>query len=125
MGDGTYAVLDTNALLLPFTDGTNLEDELLRLLGAVRMVVPSSIVQELQGLAGGDSKAARAAKAALRYLDRCRVEPTGLPGDDGVLDVARRLGGAVVSNDRNLRGEAKRSGLTVVAPRGKGRLSVE
>lgn len=121
--DGQYAVLDTNALLLPFTDGTDVERELERLLGAVRMVVPSSIVQEVNGLAGsGNGQAARAAKAAIRFLDRCRVEPTGLPGDDGVLEVARRLQAVVVSNDRKVRQEARRSGLTVVSSRGKGRL---
>lgn len=125
MGDeGVHAVLDTNALLLPFTDGTDLEDELQRLVGAVRLVVPSSIVQEVQGLAAGQSNAARAAKAAVRFLTRCRVEPTGLPGDDGVLDVARRLGAVVVTNDRNVGQEARRSGLQVVRPRGKGRLGL-
>ncbi len=121
--DGTYAVLDTNALLLPFTDGTDVEAELERLLGAVRIVVPSSVVQELNGLANdGDGKAAQAAKAATRLLQRFRVEPTGLPGDDGVLETARRLEARVVSNDRNVRQEAKRSGLEVIASRGRGRL---
>lgn len=118
-----HAVLDTNALLLPFTDGTDLEAELTRLLGAVRLVVPSSVVDELRGLAEGAGRPAQAAGAALRFLERCRVEPTGLPGDDGLLDTARRIGGVVVSNDRAVQQEARRSGLAVVASRGSGRLA--
>lgn len=118
-----HAVLDTNALLLPFTDGTDLEEELVRILGAVRLVVPSSVVDELRGLADGDGKPAQAAGAALRFLQRCRVEPTGLPGDDGLLETARRLGAVVVTNDRAVQQEARRSGLTVVASRGEGRLA--
>lgn len=118
----TVAVLDTNALLLPFTQNIDVGQELERLLGAVEMVVPSSIVQELQGLASGSDATSRAAKGALRYLDRCRVEPTQLPGDDGILDVARRSHGVVVSNDKKLRAEAKRSGLQIVGARGRDRL---
>lgn len=121
--DGTYAVLDTNALLLPFTDGTDLQEELLRLVGSHRLVVPSSIHQELQGLAEGtDAAIARHARAALLFMERCRVEPTGLPGDDGILEVARRLSAVVVSNDKNVRSEARRSGLKAIGSRGKGRL---
>ncbi len=118
-----YAVLDTNALLLPFTDKTDIGTELEGLVGAVRMVVPSSIVQELEGLTKkGNTPEARAARAAMTYLKRCRVEPTGLPGDDGILEVGRRLGGVVVTNDKKLQREAKRSGLKVAASRGHGRL---
>ncbi len=118
-----HAVLDTNALLLPFTDGTDLEAELVRILGAARLVVPSSVVDELNGLADGQGKPAQAAGAALRFLARCRVEPTGLPGDDGLLEIARRLGAVVVTNDRAVQQEARRSGLAVVASRGTDRLA--
>ncbi|MGB0651786.1 MAG: PIN domain-containing protein [Thermoplasmatota archaeon] len=115
-------VLDTNALLLPFTDGTDLHGELERLLGAPRWVVAAPSVTELATLAAGDGATARAAKAAQRLAASCAVEATELPGDDGVLDVAGRLGAAVVTNDRKLQGEAQRRGLAVVASRGKGRL---
>ncbi len=117
-------VLDTNALLLPFTDGTDVEEELVCLLGAIDLVVPEPVVQELTTLADGGGATARASRAAQRWMARCRIEATPLPGDDGLLDVARRLGAAVVTNDRRLQLEALRSGLTVVASRGAGRLFV-
>ncbi len=117
-------VLDTNALLLPFTDQTDLEGELTALLGAVAFVVPGSVEQELATLGAGDGATARAARAAQRWIERCRIEPTELPGDDGLLEVSRRLGAVVVTNDRRLQGEAQRSGLTVVSSRGPGRLFI-
>jgi rRNA-processing protein FCF1 len=124
--DGQYAVIDTNALLLPFTDGTDIEKELERLFGPVQMVVPSSIAQELHGLAGGgNAKAPRAAKAAVKLMQRFHIEQTPLKGDDGVLEVARRLKAVVVTNDRKVRQEAHRSGLKVASSRGKGRLGLE
>lgn len=119
----TPAVLDTNVLLLPFTHGTDIQEELMRLVGTVQLIVPSSIAQELGGLAEGkDAATSRHARAALRFMDRCRIEPTGLPGDDGILEVARRMGGVVVTNDRKVRKEARRSGLKTVGSRGHGRL---
>ena len=117
-------VLDTNAAMLPFTDGTDLEDELEGLLGSVQMVVPTAVVLELQQLALGQSHTGRAAQAALVLTRDLRAEHSVLAGDDGVLDVARRLGAVVLSNDKRLRNEAKKSGLTVVQSRGHGRLHV-
>lgn len=123
-GGGTKkaVVLDTNALLLPFLDGIDLEERLLELLGPVRLVVPESVRHELEGLQRGTGATAAAARAAGRFLARCIIEATDLPGDDGLLDVARRMRAVVLTNDRRLQAEARRSGLAVVAPRGKGRL---
>ncbi len=117
-------VLDTNALLLPFTDGTDLDAEAEALLGAVRFVVPEPVVTELHTLAApdGSGETARAAAGALRLLARFEQAPSDRPGDDAVLDVADRLGAAVLSNDRRLQREARKRGLVVLASRGRGRL---
>ena len=120
----TQVVFDTNALLLPFTVGTNLESELERLLGAVEWVVPSSILGELKMLANGEGTLARNAKSALRLAQRARLESTALPGDDGLLEVARRLKGVIVTNDRLVQQEAKISGLKVVVAREQGKLAL-
>jgi hypothetical protein len=116
-------VLDTNGILLPFTEGTDLEGELTGLVGAHTLHVPTSVVGELKRLAEGKGETGRAAKMALRYAERCKSEPTGLMGDDGILEVARRLGAAVLTNDRKLQSECVRSGLRVVVGREKGRLA--
>ncbi len=119
---GVPVVLDTNALLLPFTDGTDIQVEAEGILGAVRFVVPDAVVTELQTLAEGQDATSRAATGALRLLKRFERAATDLPGDDAVLHVASRMQAAVLSNDRLLQGEARRRGLVVLASRGKGRL---
>jgi rRNA-processing protein FCF1 len=121
---GRPVVFDTNALFLPFTDGTDLDGELERLLGAVEWIVPSSVLGELQTIARGTGTSARHATAALRLAGRARTEATKLAGDDGLLDVARRCKAAIVTGDRTLQNEAQRSGLPVIVPREKGRLAL-
>lgn len=116
-------VLDTNGILLPFTEGTDLEGELTGLVGAHTLHVPTSVVGELKRLAQGHGATGRAAKLALRFAERCVSEPTGLMGDDGILEVSRRLGAAVLTNDRRLQGECVRSGLNVIVSREKNRLA--
>ena len=121
---GRPVVFDTNSLFLPFTDGTDLDSELERLFGAVEWILPSSVLNELKTISTGPSASARHAKAALQLAARVRTEPTKLPGDDGLLEVARRLKGAIVTGDRKVQEEAARSGLEVVVPRQKGRLAL-
>ena len=94
--------------------------EVERIVGADDWCVPSSVQEELRTLAQGDGATARAASGALRLLDGLPIEPTDLPGDDGVLEVARRTGAVVVSNDKRLGQEALRSGLRVLHVRGPG-----
>ncbi|MGB1586344.1 MAG: PIN domain-containing protein [Thermoplasmatota archaeon] len=113
-------VVDTNALLLPFRDGTDLQGEVERLLGAVTWVVPSCVLDELNVLAEGNGKDARAAKMALQLATSWQHEATSLPGDDGVLEVATRLGAAVLTDDKRLVAEAKQRGLRVLRSRGHG-----
>ena len=120
---GTPVVFDTNALLLALEHRTPLDDELLDLFGANEWIVPSTVLVELKTLEHkGEGSVARRAKMALKLVaQRCRVETSALPGDDGLLDVARRLKAAVVTNDRALQQECKTSGLTVVVSREQGR----
>ena len=120
---GKPVVFDTNALLLALEAHAPLDDDLAHLLGANRWVVPSTVLVELGTLAyKGKGAVARNAKVALAFAQkRCATEPTKLPGDDGLLEVARRLGAAVVTNDKALQQECKASGLTVVVLREHGR----
>lgn len=116
-------VLDTNAILLPFTQGTRLEELLDEFLGTHTMHVPTSVISELKNLMKNQGELGRAAKMALKLSERCKPEPTGRMGDDGILEVARRLGALVVTNDRKLQAECQKSGLQVIVAREKGRLA--
>jgi rRNA-processing protein FCF1 len=119
-----YVVLDTNALLLPFTEGTRIEEGIEALFDDATLVVPSCVLMELQQIARGNTNAARHARAAHKLAVRFKEEPTRLTGDDGILEVARRLGAVVVTNDRVLQSECTKSGLRVVVAREHGRLAL-
>jgi rRNA-processing protein FCF1 len=120
----TVVILDTNALLLPFTEGTRIEEGLEAIFDEVEMVVPACVKFELEQISAGKTNAARHAKAALKLSARYRQEPTKYTGDDGILELARRLKATVLTNDRILQAEATKSGLQVVVARGHGRLAV-
>jgi rRNA-processing protein FCF1 len=118
----TPVVLDTNALLLPFAHGTRLEEDLAALFGSVKLYVPSTVLIELGTLAyKGQGATARHAKMAVKFAQRCEVLQTKLPGDDGLLEVARKAKAVVVTNDKTLQQECVRSGLAVVQSRENGR----
>ncbi len=119
----TPVILDTNAILMPFTEGTRLEELLDAVLPAHTLHVPTSVVSELKNLMKNRGELGRAAKMALKFSERCKPEPTGRMGDDGILEVARRLGGVVVTNDKLLQTECQKSGLQVLVAREKGRLA--
>ncbi len=119
----TPVVLDTNALLLPFTDGTDLESELGRLVGDWEGIVPACVLMELEQISRRKDMAGRAAKMARKYATRFRAEATRLTGDDGILEVARRLPAAVATNDKKLQAECVKSGLRVIVSREIGRLA--
>ncbi|MFA5942974.1 MAG: PIN domain-containing protein [Candidatus Thermoplasmatota archaeon] len=118
----TPVVFDTNALILPFAHGTRVEEDLAHLFGSVKLLVPSTVLIELGTLAfKGKGAVARHAKMALKFAERCEILQTKLPGDDGLLEVARKAKAVVVTNDRTLQSECQKSGLTVVVSRENGR----
>jgi rRNA-processing protein FCF1 len=112
-------LLDTNALLIPFQFGINIESELDRLLGSYEILVPSSVSREIAGLASD-----RYTKAAVRLCAKYRaVDCISAPTvDDGILSLARKTRAIVVTCDRNLQRRLLSAGLKVVAMRGKNHL---
>ncbi|MHB8633374.1 MAG: type II toxin-antitoxin system VapC family toxin [Thermoplasmatota archaeon] len=116
-------VFDTNALLLPFTSGVRVEEEIERLMGPSEWLVPSCVAWELERLAKGKGASARAARMAQKLAQRATAVPARLPGDDGVLEVAHAHHAALFTNDRRLQAEAARRGLTVLVARASGQLA--
>ena len=103
-------ILDTNALMMPFQLSLNLDKLLRDLLGSWEPVLLSCVRDELEKLAeGGD----RHAKAALRLAERYPEEMAEGKGDDAILKAAVRMGeGAlVVTNDAGLRKRLKDAGV--------------
>ena len=113
-------VLDANALMMPFQFGLNIDLELGRLVPGCEMVVPSSVIEELKAVLGKtkDPHARSALSLAPKYR-RINVEGSG---DEAVLELARRLGAVIVTNDKGLRARAQAAGLKVIGLRGKNHL---
>ncbi|MDQ1371173.1 MAG: uncharacterized protein QG582_87 [Candidatus Thermoplasmatota archaeon] len=101
-------VLDANALMMPFQFKVNLDMELTRLFGDLRVVVPSSVLGELSNLKGP------ARKGALALVRKYEVVETSMRGDDAVLELARRMSAAVVTNDRGLIRRLRAENIPVV-----------
>jgi len=101
-------VVDANGLLMPFQFRLNLDTEIARLLGEVLVLVPESVLGELERL---DTKEAKAALALARKYE---IVATELRGDDAVIDVAERHSGAVLTNDRELIGRLKKRAIPVL-----------
>lgn len=114
-------LLDANALLMPFQFSLDLEGELRRLLGTPRILVPSSVLEELDRLAATK----RVARAARLLAERFEVVDVPGRGDDALVEAARARGAVVVTNDRRLRRRLREAGLPVIYLRERSRLEGE
>ncbi len=125
-GDGSSAdlpivLLDTNALLMPFQMGLDVEGEILRAMGRCRIVVPQVAAAELRAMGSSLQDGAAALKFAERFES---METVGL-GDDAIIDLAIRTGGTVLTGDRGLIKRLHDAGLRVLRPRQKKRLELK
>jgi hypothetical protein len=112
-------VLDTNALLMPFEIGINLDLALQDLLGEARIVVPGPLVGELKHL---DHKSARAALALARKYE---IIPTEHTGDNSVIELAYRTGGYVLTNDKELRRRLRKERVPIIFLRSGTHLEID
>ena len=103
-------IVDTNALILPFSHGLNISSELRRLVGEHEIVVPEPLLGELKKLASSDKNA----KAALSLAMKCRIAKTNKSGDESVLELAEVLGGVILSNDREIIGRARANHIKII-----------
>ncbi len=101
-------VLDTNALLMPFEVRLNLDLEVRRLLGDVRMVIPEPLIGELR------RSRSKHAGAALALSEKYEKVPTVARGDDAVIEAALNLGAPVLTNDKELRARLRAEGIQTI-----------
>ncbi len=117
----TTLILDTNALMMPFQFGINLDLELERLFGSFEILVPSPVVRELRSLAPTDSTARSALRLARKYKT---VESEG-ETDKVLVNLAKDLHAVVVSNDKLVIRSLEREGLPYVRLRSRSHLILE
>ncbi|HDN51129.1 MAG TPA: hypothetical protein ENG06_05070 [Thermoplasmatales archaeon] len=120
-------ILDTNALMMPYQFGINIERELSRLLGVCRIIVPTAVVEEVEKLSQQDGEVGRAATLGLSIIKKrgFRLMECAHKGDDGVIEAALKVDGAIVTNDKELKQKAKELELSVIYLRGGNRLEME
>lgn len=119
-------ILDSSAVLMLFEFSIDLEDELTHLLGKYKIILPRPIVNELKYLSEhGKGKKRQNAKASLELIKRYEIVDEYGSGDDSVLNLAKKLNGIVVTNDRELRKRIKNVFLKTIYLRGKGKLILE
>jgi rRNA-processing protein FCF1 len=113
--------------MMLFEFSIDLEKELTRLLGSYHLIVPKSIVEELEVLsknAKGSKKTK--AKASLKLIEKFdTINSNEKRGDDSILDVAKKTNGIVVTNDRELKNRLKELALSVIFLRAKKKLAIE
>ena len=124
--NGKTVILDSSAVMTLFEFSIDLEDELTRLLGKFHIVVPRPIFEELKLLSEkGKGKKKLIAKPSLELIKKYEIVNAEGNGDDAVLNLAKKLSGIVITNDRELRKRVKESSLQTIYLRGKSRLVLE
>jgi rRNA-processing protein FCF1 len=111
-----------------FEFSINLEDELLRLLGSYKIVIPVQILNELKLLTEkGSGRQKRLAKPALNLAQRYEQinMVANTRADDALLSLSQQIHAAVVTNDKNLRKRLKEIHIPVLFLRGKHKLELE
>lgn len=118
-------VLDTNALMMPVECDVRLFEELDRILGDGKRLVPAAVVAELDRLAEGAGEEGVAASVGQDLVDRCTVcEHDASDADDAVLELARQRESYAVTNDGPLRDRLLAAGVPVIRLRGRNKLAV-
>lgn len=112
-------LVDANALLLPFTAHFRLEEEIYGQVDGAQVLVPSSVLGELERVASRGNANARAAR---EFARRFGVAPTEIQGDDALVELGRRHHAWVLTGDRALRTRLLQAGVPVLFPRGKSHL---
>ncbi len=121
-------VFDTNALMMPVECDLRLFEELDRLVGDRRQLVPGAVLAELADLADGASEPATAARVGLDLADRCVQRETDTDyADDAVLELALTEGAEetyAVTNDRPLAERLLARDVPVISLRGENVLAI-
>ncbi len=114
-------LLDANALLLPVRTRFPLESEVDRIRPGARLLVPSSVVDELDSLV---ARGVAEARGAVALAQKFPVLAVAGRGDAAILEAAVRHGASVVTADRTLAERLRRRGVDVLVPRDRHRLEL-
>jgi rRNA-processing protein FCF1 len=119
-------ILDSNAIMMLFEFNINLEQELKRLVGSYKIIIPITIYKELKFLSekGGENKRLKAKTALDLIKNYCLADASGKP-DDSLISLAKKYNGIIVTNDKILRKNIKKNSLKTIYLRNKSKLVLE
>ncbi|MEM3493256.1 MAG: PIN domain-containing protein [Thermoplasmata archaeon] len=106
-------ILDTSMLFAPFNYSFNFDIAVQDFLGPVEIVVPSSVIKELEGLA----KTNNLARTVLRFAAKYKVVEVSQRGDRGIIECAEKFTGReifVATLDTKLGERIRKKGYKVV-----------
>jgi len=114
-------IADTNSLLAPFKHKFNIDAQLGEIFGSYEIIVPKPIIGELEKMAETNTHA----RGALKLAKSRGVEGTKSTGDDSVLELARKHGAFILTNDKELIARAKKEKIKILLVKENGRLAPE
>lgn len=117
-------IIDTNGFMVPIQFGVDIFEELNRL-GFNEFCVPEAVIFEIERLIKREKGSDRtAAKIARSMMGRCeRIVATG-SADDVILRLAKNMGAAVLTNDRELKQRLADNRIQTVSLRQKNKLDI-
>lgn len=124
-------IFDTNFLLIPYCYKLDIFSEIPCLLvGGYDILIPSSVINELNALSKKKGKEGLASKLALKIIelrkDKITVVKTTIRPDEWIFGFAKENRPVIVcTNDKGLKKKIKTLGLNVISLRSKSRLGVE
>lgn len=109
-------ILDTNFLMIPAKFKVDVFDELEKVINQkFRVVVPRTVVEELEKLSKSRGRDAAAARVGLELVEKEGVEvvDTEKAGDEGILELAERKC-AVATVDKGLKTHLKKKKIPII-----------
>jgi len=119
-------ILDSNAVMMLFEFQINLEDELIKLIGKNKIIIPKTIINELDFLSkNGKGKKKINAKASLELIKKYEIVDIDIKNaDDSIYQLAKQTCSYVLTNDKELRQRLKKISIPVIFLRAKKKLQV-
>ncbi len=105
------AILDSNALLIPFSFKVDVLSELMKL-GHIPATIPP-VINELKGL---EKRGLKSATLAIELSRRCKIldAAVGESVDEILLKTALKYKAAIVTNDRELQSKLRQNNIPVI-----------
>lgn len=108
---GTKVLLDSNSLIYSIKQRTDIRDLLFRIPEITGILVPECVLEELRRMSA-DVQYARGALQLARSFET--IGGTG-PADDCLLKLASEGGFFILTNDRELLGRVRKSGIRALS----------